>query len=289
MNSLLAHILECKHIEVAQRKEALSLHEMMRRAETAPPVRNFAAALRKEGDGAGTSAGTSAGTTALIAEVKKASPSRGVLLADFDHLQLAHTYVANGAAALSILTDEPFFQGSLSYLEAIRHGQQAETAEDSSDISLGAVPLLRKDFLLDRYQVYEARASGADAVLLIVAALDTPTLRDLLDLVEVLGMHALVEVHTAAELGRALDAGAGVVGVNNRDLHTFKTHLETTERLASLLPSGPQRPVLVSESGIHTPADVVRLRDCGVDAILVGESLVTAADIGAQVRELALA
>jgi indole-3-glycerol phosphate synthase len=286
MNSLLAHILECKYIEVAQRKEALSLHEMMHRAETAPPVRNFTAALCKEGNGAG----SSAGTTALIAEVKKASPSRGVLLADFDHLQLAHTYIANGAAALSVLTDEPFFQGSLSYLEAIRHGQQAKAAEDTiSDISLGAVPLLRKDFLLDRYQVYEARASGADAVLLIVAALDNPTLRDLLDLVEVLGMHALVEVHTADELGRALDAGAGVVGVNNRDLHTFKTHLETTERLASLLPSGPQRPVLVSESGIHTPADVVRLRNCGVDAILVGESLVTAADIGAQVRELASA
>ncbi|NJN67877.1 MAG: indole-3-glycerol phosphate synthase TrpC [Chloroflexaceae bacterium] len=272
--SFLTHILDCKRTEIAQRKIALPLDALIRRAAMAPPVRNFAAALRKEG------------STTLIAEVKKASPSRGVLLENFDHLQLGRTYIANGAAALSILTDEPFFQGSLAYLEAIRHWQQEEA---SADPRAEAVPLLRKDFLLDRYQVYEARANGADAVLLIVAALDDSTLQDLLDLVDGLGMHALVEVHTEDEMRRALEAGARVVGVNNRNLHTFTTHLETTEHLAALLPTGPQRPVLVSESGIHTSADIARLRGCGVDAILVGEALVTAADPGARVRELALA
>jgi indole-3-glycerol phosphate synthase len=226
-------------------------------------VRDFAAALR-DADG-----------VALIAEVKKASPSRGVLLEHFDHLELAQTYREHGAAALSVLTDAHFFQGSLSYLHEIRTRPE------------GAPPLLRKDFLLDPYQLYEARAAGADAVLLIVAALDDAMLRSLLDLAYTLGMAALVEVHTADELERALAAGARIVGVNNRDLHTFTTTLETTERLAAQLPGGSARPLLVSESGIFRAADVARLRDCGVDAVLVGEALVTAPDIGARVRELA--
>jgi indole-3-glycerol phosphate synthase len=261
--SVLTRILYHKRQEIARQQAVISSDALQQRATEAPPARDFAAALR------------GGGGVALIAEVKKASPSRGVLLEHFDHRELAHTYSANGAAALSVLTDEHFFQGSLGYLHDIR----AQLAD--------APPLLRKDFLLDPYQLYESRAAGADAVLLIVAALDDAMLRSLLDLTHTLGMAALVEVHTAGELERALAAGARIVGVNNRDLHTFTTTLETTERLAERLPGGSARPLLVSESGIFRAADVARLRDCGVDAVLVGEALVTAPDIGARVRELA--
>lgn len=264
---ILTRILEHKRTEVASRQDAVPLEQVIARAQAAPPVRNFAAALQK---------GT---TTALIAEVKKASPSRGVLREDFDHIQLAQTYTAHGAAALSVLTDERFFQGSLDYLHQIRTMQAHATPPHM-------VPLLRKDFLLAPYQVYEARAYGADAVLLIVAALDDETLHALLALTHTLGMQALVEVHTEEEMERALHVGATIVGINNRDLQTFTTNLETTERLVTLVPAGAGRPVLVSESGIHTPADVVRLRMCGVDAILVGEALVVAPDTGARVQEL---
>jgi indole-3-glycerol phosphate synthase len=261
--SVLTRIVQHKRQEIVRQQAALPPDALQQRAAEAPPVRDFAAALR-DADG-----------VALIAEVKKASPSRGVLLEHFDHLELAQTYREHGAAALSVLTDAHFFQGSLSYLHEIRTRPE------------GAPPLLRKDFLLDPYQLYEARAAGADAVLLIVAALDDAMLRSLLDLAYTLGMAALVEVHTADELERALAAGARIVGVNNRDLHTFTTTLETTERLAAQLPGGSARPLLVSESGIFRAADVARLRDCGVDAVLVGEALVTAPDIGARVRELA--
>lgn len=261
--SVLTRIVQHKRQEIGRQQAALPADALQQRATEAPPVRDFAAALR------------GGGSVALIAEVKKASPSRGVLLEHFDHLELAQTYREHGAAALSVLTDAHFFQGSLSYLHEIRTRPE------------GAPPLLRKDFLLDPYQLYEARAAGADAVLLIVAALDDAMLRSLLDLAHTLGMAALVEVHTADELGRALAAGARIVGVNNRDLHTFTTTLETTERLAAQLPGGSARPLLVSESGIFRAADVARLRDCGVDAVLVGEALVTAPDIGARVRELA--
>lgn len=267
--SLLARILAHKRTEVERQRIKISLDQLRQRLSTAPPPRDFATALRKEN------------AVALIAEVKKASPSRGVFLEHFDHLDIARTYIANGAAALSVLTDARFFQGSLKYLEGIR------TLDRLSPTINSIPPLLRKDFLIDPYQVYEARVYGADALLLIVAALDDATLRALLALTYSLGMQALVEVHTAAELDRALAVGARIVGVNNRDLKTFHTTLETTERLANLLPSGPDRPILISESGIHTPADVARLRNCGVDAILVGEALVTAPDIGARVRELA--
>jgi indole-3-glycerol phosphate synthase len=261
--SVLSRILYHKRQEVARQQAILPPDALQQRATEAPPARDVVAALR---GGPG---------VALIAEIKKASPSRGVLLEDFDHQALAHTYSANGAAVLSVLTDEHFFQGSLTYLHDIR-----------TRLADGP-PLLRKDFLLDPYQLYEARAAGADAVLLIVVALDDTMLRGLLDLAHTLGMAALVEVHTADELERALTAGARIVGVNNRDLHTFTTTLETTERLAARLPGGSARPLLVSESGIVRAADVARLRDCGVDAVLVGEALVTAPDIGARVRELA--
>jgi indole-3-glycerol phosphate synthase len=266
--SILTRILTQKRAEIASSKATTPLGALAERVSTTPPVRDFAAALRKPG------------TTTLIAEIKKASPSRGVLREDFDHMELARTYMAHGASALSILTDTHFFQGSLSYLEQVRQAQATASLPQH-------IPLLRKDFLVDPYQVYEARVSGADALLLIVAALDDTTLGNLLETTYRLGMHALVEVHTAAEMERALAAGAQVIGVNNRDLHTFTTTLETTEQLAQLLPDGADRPLLVGESGIYTATDVARLHACGVDAVLVGEALVTAPDIAARVRDLA--
>jgi indole-3-glycerol phosphate synthase len=272
-SSLLRRILDHKRDEVASRKILAPLDLLKDRMQQVPPVRDFAAALRKEQ------------SVALIAEVKKASPSRGVLLEDFNHIKLAQTYMAHGAAALSVLTDVSYFQGSLTYLEEIRLTQSQAIHPDIAHMQ--EIPLLRKDFLLDPYQVYEARTSGADAVLLIVAALEDALLQELLELTHVLGMHALVEVHTDVEMERALQVGARIIGVNNRDLHTFTTDLYTTERLAAMLPTGAERPVLVSESGIHTAEDVARLRYVGVDAILVGEALVTAANIAARVRELA--
>lgn len=279
-SSVLTKILAHKRTELERQQTKVPLATLLSRVATAPPPRDFAAALRRPP------------ATALIAEVKKASPSRGVLLENFDHLALARTYRANGSAALSVLTDVRFFQGSLKYLEGIRRlfdqpGENQAGEEASPSSVLVAPPLLRKDFILDPYQIYEARVYGADALLLIVAALDDAALRELLALTHELGMEALVEVHTAAELERALAAGARVVGVNNRDLHSFTTTLETTERLSALLPGGSARPVLVSESGIFTPADVARLRACGADAVLIGEALVTSPDIGARVRELA--
>jgi indole-3-glycerol phosphate synthase len=262
LDTILAH----KREEVARQRIKVPQTALEERIARAPAVRDFAAALRKPNG------------TALIAEVKKASPSRGVLIEQFDHLALAQTYAANGAAAISVLTDGRFFQGSLKFLEGIRRAQSAD-----------GPPLLRKDFILEPYQVYEARAYGADALLLIVAALDDDTLGELLALTAQLGMDALVEVHTTAELERALAVGARVIGVNNRDLHSFTTSLQITADVAAHLPEGRERPVLVSESGIFTPAHVAIVRNYGADAILVGEALVTAPDTAALVRELALA
>lgn len=261
--SFLTGILLHKHREVSRQQLKIPLHVVQQQAAVAPPVRDFAAALQRNG------------SVALIAEVKKASPSKGVLLENFDHLELAQTYMRNGAAAISVLTDMHFFQGSLKFLQGIR-AMQTQPA-----------PLLRKDFLLDPYQVYESRAYGADAILLIVAALDDAILKNLLELTYALGMAALVEVHAAEEVYRALEAGARIIGVNNRNLHTFETNLTITEHLASLLPTDASRPILVSESGISTSVDIARLRSCGVDAVLVGEALVKSSDIGARVRELA--
>ncbi|GAB4210563.1 MAG: indole-3-glycerol phosphate synthase TrpC [Roseiflexaceae bacterium] len=262
--SFLDRILAHKRVEVARQILKIPLEQLEQRAATAPPVRDFAATLRQPD------------RVTLIAEVKKASPSRGVLIEHFDPQALAHTYAEAGAAAISVLTDVRFFQGSLKFLDGIRQAQHDGRP----------VPLLRKDFIVDPYQVYEARAYGADALLLIVAALDDAALRDLLALTHELGMQALVEVHDAPELERALAAGAQIIGVNNRNLHSFVTTLETTEQLAALLPT-TNRPVLISESGIFTPADVARVRACGADAVLVGEALVTAPDIAARTRELA--
>jgi indole-3-glycerol phosphate synthase len=260
LTTILAHKAE----EVARQQARVPRAQIERRAAAAPAPRDFGAALRLPG------------RAALIAEVKKASPSRGVLLESFDPLAIARTYAENGAAAISVLTDVRFFQGSLKYLEGIRE-------------TLGGrfpLPLLRKDFIVDAYQVYEARASGADALLLIVAALEDERFAELLALTREVGMQALVEVHDEQELDRALAAGAELVGVNNRDLHSFVTTLDTTARVAARLPAA-SRPALVSESGISRAADVALVRSWGADAILVGEALMTAPDIAARVRELA--
>ncbi len=253
--SFLDTIIAHKREEVARQKQVKPLDTWKAAAESAPPPRDFLTALRAPG-------------VSLIAEVKKASPSKGLLCPDFDPVRLARAYAANGAAAISVLTDARFFQGSLDDLRAV---QQAVD-----------IPVLRKDFVVDAYQVYEARAAGADAVLLIVAALDDATLRDLYALIHQLGMVALIEVHNAAELERALSLRPRLIGVNNRDLHTFHVTLDTT---AALRPRLPADVVLVAESGIHTPEDVTRLAAIGVDAMLVGEALVTAENVAEKVRQ----
>ncbi|MFN2110012.1 MAG: indole-3-glycerol phosphate synthase TrpC [Anaerolineae bacterium] len=254
--TILDKIIAHKREEVALHKQAKPLVTWKVEAESAAPPRDFLAALRVPG-------------VSLIAEVKKASPSKGLLCPDFDPVGLARTYAANGASAISVLTDARFFQGSLDDLRAVR-----KTVD---------IPVLRKDFVVDAYQIYEARAAGADAVLLIVAALDDTHLYALHTLIYELGMTALVEVHNAAELERALSLRPHLIGVNNRDLRTFHVTLDTTAALRPCIPAGV---VVVAESGIHTPEDVARLAAIGVDAMLVGEALVTAKNIGEKIRGL---
>lgn len=230
------------------------LPELRRAAEIAPPPLDFAGALRRD-------------TIALIAEIKKASPSKGVLIENFDPVALGETYAANGAAAISILTDQDFFQGHIDYLKAVR--------------AAVSIPLLRKEFIIDPAQVYEGRAAGADAVLLIVAALTDAQLADLRGLIEALGMAALVEVHNEAELERALRIGATLIGVNNRDLRTFREDLTTTGRIAALV---PPEVTLVAESAIRSLEDARRMGEQGARAILVGEGLVKSDNIAFTVK-----
>lgn len=264
---ILERILAAKAEEVARARGAVPLAEVRAAAAAAPPPRDFAAALarpRHLGDHPG------AVPVAVIAEVKRASPSRGVIRRDFDPVAIARAYARAGASAISVLTDAPFFQGHLDHLRAIRQAVD--------------LPLLRKDFILDPYQVYEARAAGADAVLLIAAALgDAGRIQALRELAEDLGMAALVEVHTPAELEAALAAGARIVGINNRDLRTFETRLETTLELAGQV---PPEVLLVSESGIRTPEDCRRVAAAGARAVLVGEQLMRQPDPGAALLEL---
>ncbi len=228
------------------------------------PRRDFLAALRRPNHP----------SAALIAEVKKASPSAGVIRPDFDPIRIARDYHAAGADCLSVLTDESFFQGSLAFLRGIR-----ETVP---------LPLLRKDFIIDERQILQAVEWGADAILLIVAILDDDRLRRFHDLAAAAGLAVLVEAHDESELDRAIDIGARLIGVNNRDLRSFKVDLATTERLAQRLWSrrSPDDTLLVAESGIHTRQDVERLNRCGARAILVGESLMRHPDIPAKVRDL---
>lgn len=253
---ILDEIVTLRRQDVERAKREVPLARLEEEPLYRAARRGFAARLRR-------------GEACFIAEVKKASPSRGVIRADFEPVAIARSYEAAGAAAVSVLTEERFFQGRLEYLPAIR--------------AAVALPLLRKDFLIDPYQVVEARAWGADAVLLIVAILDDSALREMLAATTEAGLDGLVEVHTRAEMERAALAGAGLIGINNRDLTTFVTNLATAEQLRPLVPAGA---VAVAESGIDTRADVARLRAAGFDAFLVGESLMRAADPGAKLREL---
>ena len=261
MATILDQIVSAKKSELSEQKGRISLKDLEARIEGRPAALDLAGAL--VGD-----------RVRLIGEVKKASPSRGLLAPSFDPVVLAQTYVANGAAAVSVLTDSRF-QGKPRHLELVKEA----TADHR-------VPVLRKDFIFDSYQVFEARAWGADALLLIAAILSAQQMSDLLALSQELGLQALVEVHGEGELEMAVGAGAEIIGINNRDLRTFKTDLSVTERLA---PQAPAEKVLVSESGVFTAEDVARLRDMKVNAVLVGEALVTAPDVGAKVRELAQA
>jgi indole-3-glycerol phosphate synthase len=257
MATILDKIVATKKTEIAAAKTARPESQLRDALANAPPTRDFFAALAAEGP------------IKLIAEVKKASPSKGVIRADFCPVDIAETYAASGATCLSVLTDVQYFQGSLEYLKNIR------AAVD--------LPLLRKDFILDPYQLVEARLAGADAVLLIAECLDDCGLRSLHREALELGLTPLVELYEPSNLPRVLDAGATLIGVNNRDLHTFQVDLEHTIRLGESI---PDECLLVGESGIRTHADVERLAAAGVDAILVGESLMAQPDIGAAVRKL---
>ncbi len=254
MSDILERILAAKHAELAAARAAVPDELMQRRARAAPAPRDFVGALRAK---------LSSGDPAVIAEIKRASPSRGLLRADFDPATLARQYEAGGAACLSVLTDREFFQG------APEHLAQARAA--------CALPALRKDFVLDPYQVHEARALGADCILLIVAALERGAMRSLEDAALDLGMAVLAEVHDAAELERALALRTPLIGINNRDLRSFQTRLETT---LGLLPQVPGDRVVITESGILASADVGRMRAAGVHVFLVGEALMRAPDPG---------
>ena len=253
---ILDRIVAAKRQEIAEHRLVRSVSALRSSPLYDQPRRGFLARLREPG-------------RAIIAEVKKASPSRGVIRADFDPIAIARGYEAAGARCLSILTDAPFFQGSLAVLEEVRR--------------VTTRPLLRKDFLLDPYQVEEARAFGADAVLLICAILDDALLRELALAASEAGLDALVEVHDEAELDRAVACGAALVGINNRDLRTFVTRLEISETLAPRL---PKHVVAVAESGLREPADLERLERAGVRCFLIGESLMAAPDPGQALRAL---
>jgi indole-3-glycerol phosphate synthase len=262
--TILDEIFAHKHEEVAARRREIPLPVIRYAAETATAPLDFENRLRV------TNVINKA--PALIAEIKRASPSKGLLCPDFAPIHLARVYAENGAAAISVLTDEKYFQGSLEILRQIAN-------------LCPRLPLLRKDFIFDEYQVYEARAAGADAVLLIAAYLESTRLQALHALTGSLGMAALIEVHNQAELEKALRCNPTLLGVNNRDLRDFTVSLDTTLRLR---PQIPPEICLVAESGIHTANDVRLLDEVGVNAILVGEALVTAPDIGGKIRSLGI-
>jgi indole-3-glycerol phosphate synthase len=253
-NTILDKILAQKVLEVETRQAKMPINKMLNLAKVACVPRDFAGALKKN-------------TIALIAEVKKASPSKGVLIEHFDPVALGKTYAENGASAISVLTDEQFFQGHLNYLTDVRGSVR--------------VPILRKDFIIDPYQVLEARSAEADAVLLIVAALEDGQMAELHQLILEQGMTPLVEVHNVAELERALKIGARVIGVNNRDLHTFNVDLDTTAQIAKLVPDDV---TLVAESGLQSVEDVRYMGEIGAHAVLIGEGLVKSENVGLAVR-----
>ena len=253
LDTIVAH----KREELKRDRERAPLQTLKSRIPDLSPTRDFGAALAVPG------------AVNLIAEVKRKSPSKGIIREDFNPLEIAKTYAQNGASAISVLTDYEFFGGDLSYLSKIRNAVD--------------LPLLRKDFTIDEYDIYQARAAGADAVLLIVAILTPEKLRGFIGIARRLNLAVLVEVHTQVELEIALDVGAEIIGINNRDLKTFHTDIATSFHLRKSIPGDR---IVVSESGIYTREDVMRLRAADVNAILVGESLMRSADIGGKVREL---
>ena len=263
MSDILNRILAHKADEVAAAKRLRPLDLLREKAREAPLPRDFAGALRSK---------IAAGSAAVIAEIKKASPSKGLLRADFDPAAIAESYAAHGAACLSVLTDREFFQGAPEYLAAAR-----DTC---------TLPVLRKDFIVDAYQVLEARALGADCILLIAAALDVQRMQELEAAAHELGMAVLVEVHDAAELAAALALTTPLLGINNRDLRSFETRLSVT---LDLLPRIPRGRLVVTESGIRTRADVALMRACGVNAFLVGEAFMRAPDPGIELEHILIA
>ncbi|MEQ1663224.1 MAG: indole-3-glycerol phosphate synthase TrpC [Thiobacillus sp.] len=260
MSDILNKILTTKRTEIAAAQAAVPLADMQARAQSAPPPRDFVGALRTK---------LAANQPAVIAEIKKASPSKGVIRADFRPAEIAASYAAGGAACLSVLTDREYFQGSPDYLIQAR--------------AACSLPVLRKDFIIDPYQVYEARAMGADCILLIVAALELSAMQALEALAHQLGMAVLVESHNAEELAAALTLKTPLQGINNRNLRTFDVSLDTT--LALLPQIGPDS-IVITESGILAPADVTHMRHHGVNAFLVGEAFMRATDPGAELARL---
>jgi len=254
---ILDEIIENKAIEVKESKTSLPLELMLEQIGDALPSRNFFNAIKPDGD------------LKIISEVKHASPSKGVFREDFDPVQIAKSYSRCGASAISVLTDEKYFRGSLLYLKDIR--AQVDT------------PLLRKDFIIEPYQVYEARLFGADAILLIVAALDQSILKELLDLTHSLDMNAIVEVHDEVELERSLDGGARIIGINNRDLRTFDVDLNVSINLSKKVPGDK---IVIAESGISSIEDIDRLRGEGVHVFLIGEAFMKAPDPGQKLKDL---
>ena len=258
--TILDEILRDKRVELERSKRELPLADLEAQVKTAPFPLNLSGALWGH-------------KVRLIAEVKKASPSKGLLSEHYDPVAMAMQYVENGAAAISVLTEVDHFQGSPEHLRAVKKA-----------VGPQAVPVLRKDFLVDPYQLLEARAWGADAALLIVAALDPEQLRELLAAAQSVWLQALVEVHDEAELEIALSAGAEIIGINHRNLKTFEMDISLSLRLRPLIPEGR---IIVAESGINRAEDVLPLKQAGINAVLVGEALMTALDPGAKVRELA--
>ncbi|MEK7306744.1 MAG: indole-3-glycerol phosphate synthase TrpC [Nitrospirota bacterium] len=253
----LNEILRYKKDEVKEKKSARALSELKSKISELPPAIPFGNAISKTDK------------ISLIAEVKKASPSKGIIREDFDPVKIARIYEESLASAISVLTDKAFFQGELEYLTLIREAVK--------------IPLLRKDFIIDEFQIYEARAYGADAILLIAAILDKTQLAEYQHLACELGLDSLIEVHSEKEVEKAIYSDADIIGINNRDLSTFDTDIKTTTRLIKLIPDDK---IVVSESGISTRDDILTLKDQGVDAVLIGETLMKSDDIGKKIKEL---